>query len=435
VGDWPDNAGTPAITELIARHTPRLLDALTPSMARGATGAGPLRLTVQSVRSDAPDTVGIAGTLHAGALKPGDEVVVMPGGHLATVAAAAEPDAGAAVAARLEPAIPVSPGDLVGPRAAPPGVAGVLQATLVWAAEQPMLPGRTYWLRRGPTVVMATVAPLKYRLDDHSGQRMAATRLNRGEVGVCGLQLRAPIAFDPFSVNQDTGSFEILDSLTGRPLGAGLIEFALRRSENIRWQSLSVTREARVQVMGQQPCVLWLTGLSGAGKSTIADHIELELHLRGRHTYLLDGDNVRHGLNRDLGFTEADRVENIRRVAEVARLMLDAGLVVLVSFISPFRRERQMARELIGDAAFYEIYVDTPLPIAEQRDPKGLYRKARAGELRNFTGIDSPYEPPEDPEIRLDTTVLSAPQAAAHVLGRLESAGMIDPAGVAATPR
>lgn len=387
--------------------------------------AAPLRLTIETVGSDASDAMNVTGTLHSGTIAAGDEITVAPRGHAATVQAVGERRGDGRVTVTVSPAVPVSPGDLIGPRSAPPAVADALQATVVWASDEPLLPGRTYWLRRGPTAVMATVTPLKYRMSGDSGQHVAATKLTRGEIGTCGLQLSSAIGFDACSVNRHTGSFEILDSLTGCALGAVLIEYALRRSANVRWQALSVNRDSRAAGMGQQPCVLWLTGLSGAGKSTIADLVELELHLRGHHTYLLDGDNVRHGLNRDLGFTDADRVENIRRVAEVAKLMVDAGLVVLVSFISPFRQERQMARELIGDSRFFEIHVDTPLRIAEQRDPKGLYAKARRGQLPNFTGIDSPYEPPEDPEIRLDTTVLSPAEAAAQVLGRLEAAGML----------
>jgi bifunctional enzyme CysN/CysC len=254
---------------------------------------------------------------------------------------------------------------------------------------------------------------------------VAATHLELNEIGRCDLELSAPVAFDPYRSNRDTGAFILIDRITNETVGAGLIEFALRRSENIRWQTVTVDRAARASALSQTPCVLWLTGLSGAGKSTIANLVEAELHRRGHHTYLLDGDNVRHGLNRDLGFTDADRVENIRRVAEVSRLMLDAGLIVIVSFISPFRSERQMARRLFDVGHFLEVYVDTPLAVAEQRDTKGLYRKARSGELANFTGIDSPYEPPEDPEIRLDTTSQSVEESVAAVLDALEQRELV----------
>jgi bifunctional enzyme CysN/CysC len=248
---------------------------------------------------------------------------------------------------------------------------------------------------------------------------VAATKLELNEIGLCDLELSQPVAFDHYEENRDTGSFILIDRITNDTVGAGLIQFALRRSANVRWQRLTVDREARAEAMRQKPCVLWLTGLSGAGKSTIANRVESELHRRGNHTYLLDGDNVRHGLNRDLGFTDADRVENIRRVAEVAKLMMDAGLIVLVSFISPFRSERQMARSLFDDGEFFEVHVDAPLAVAERRDPKGLYKKARRGELRHFTGIDSPYEPPEQPEIRIDTTTTSISEATDMVLGLL----------------
>jgi bifunctional enzyme CysN/CysC len=309
---------------------------------------------------------------------------------------------------------------MIASRQDPPQVADLLQATIVWMHEQPMLRGRSYVMRIGSKTVTATVAPLKYKLNVDSLEHVAATKLELNEIGVCDLELSQAVAFDHYAENRDTGSFILIDRITNETVGAGLIQFALRRSQNIRWQELTVDRAKRAERLQQTPCVLWLTGLSGAGKSTIANRIEAELHRRGHHTYMLDGDNVRHGLNRDLGFTDADRVENIRRVAEVAHLMLDAGLIVLVSFISPFRSERQMARTLFADGEFFEVFVDAPLAVAEQRDPKGLYKKARRGDLRHFTGIDSPYEPPERPEIRLDTTTLTIAQAAAMVIDLLE---------------
>jgi bifunctional enzyme CysN/CysC len=256
-------------------------------------------------------------------------------------------------------------------------------------------------------------------------EQQPAQQLDLNEIGLCNVTLDRPVAFDPYAQNRETGGFILIDKLSNDTVGAGLLNVALRRADNIHWQALDVTRAARAQLKGQRACALWFTGLSGAGKSTIANLVEMRLHALGRHTYLLDGDNIRHGLNRDLGFTDCDRVENIRRVAEVSKLMVDAGLIVLVSFISPFRSERQMARGLLADGEFFEIFVDTPLAEAEKRDPKGLYRKARSGELPNFTGIDSPYEPPENPEVRIDTTSISAAQAAELIITELDKAGVI----------
>jgi bifunctional enzyme CysN/CysC len=288
-----------------------------------------------------------------------------------------------------------------------------------------MYRGRNYLMRIGSQLATATIAPLKYKLNVNSLEHMAATKLELNEIGVIDLELDRPVAFDPYDANRETGGFILIDRITNETVGAGMLRFALRRAANLKWQTVDVDKAARATAKGQQPSVLWFTGLSGAGKSTIANLVETELHRRGCHTYMLDGDNVRHGLNKDLGFTQADRVENVRRVAEVARLMTDAGLIVLVSFISPFRSERRMARELFEAGEFLEVFVDTPLEIAEQRDPKGLYAKARAGELANFTGIDSPYEPPEHAELRLDTTSLSADECAAQVVAELESRSML----------
>jgi bifunctional enzyme CysN/CysC len=298
-------------------------------------------------------------------------------------------------------------------------VADQFETTLVWFDDEPMLPGRPYLMKLGARTVAAQVAEPKYKINVNTLEHLAATRLDLNEIGVCNLHLDAPIAFDPYDQTRDLGGFILIDRISNRTVGAGMIHFALRRSQNIHWQALDVAKPARAAQKGQKPRVVWLTGLSGAGKSTIANLLEKRLHAAGRHTYLLDGDNVRHGLNKDLGFTEEDRVENIRRVAEVARLMVDAGLIVLVSFISPFRAERQMAREMVGEGEFIEVFVDTPLAEAERRDVKGLYKKARAGELKNFTGVDSPYEAPLDPEIRLDTTRLSAEEAAEQIFHAL----------------
>jgi bifunctional enzyme CysN/CysC len=301
----------------------------------------------------------------------------------------------------------------------------LLQATVVWRHGEPLLRGRRYRLRIGAETVMATVAPLRYRVNLESGERVAATMLERDQVGVCDLELSAAVSFAPYHRDPGQGTFVLIDPRSGRRLAAGAVRYGLRRADNLPGQTLTVDRRARAQRTGQTPCVLWFTGRPGAGKSTIANRVEAELHARGRHTYLLDGDNVRRGLNRDLGFTDADRVENIRRVAEVTRLMLDAGLIVLVSFISPFRAERRMARSLFAEHEFLEIFIDTPLAVAEARDPKGLYAKARRGELRNFTGIDSAYEPPESPELRIATVDVSADTAAAGVIALIENRGLL----------
>ncbi len=297
--------------------------------------------------------------------------------------------------------------------------AGQFEASVVWLSEAPMLRGRAYLIKTWDKTVEGTISPLKYKINVDTLEHVAAEALERNEIGVCELELEEPVRFDAYGENRHTGSFLLIDPIGAQVAGAGMIRFALRRAHNVHLQHLDVDKSARAVMKRQKPCVLWLTGLSGAGKSTVANLVEKALHAEGRHTYLLDGDNVRHGLNKDLGFTAADRVENIRRIAEVARLMVDAGLIVITAFISPFRAERRMARALFDRSEFIEVYVDAPLDIAERRDPKGLYRKARRGELKNFTGIDSPYEPPEAPEIHLDTAVLSREEAVLRVLEQL----------------
>jgi bifunctional enzyme CysN/CysC len=394
--------------------------------------AAPFRLPVQWANRPNLDFRGYAGTIAGGVVRPGDRVVVAPSGRESVVERIVTYDgdvdeavAGQSVTLTLADELDVSRGDVIAHADAPPQVADQFEATLVWMAEQPMLPGRSYLMKVGTKTVTATVTPLKYQLDVNTLEHLAATKLELNAIGVVDLECSQPLAFDPYRENRDTGGFILIDRITGDTVGAGLLHFALRRSLNVRWQTVAVDKAARAAALHQRPVTLWLTGLSGAGKSTIANLIESELHRRGHHTYLLDGDNVRHGLNADLGFTPADRVENIRRVAEVARLMVDAGLIVLVSFISPFRTERLMARQLFSADEFFEVYVDTPLAVAEERDPKGLYKKARAGELKNFTGIDSPYEPPERPEIRIDTTSATAVEAARGVIERLEADGVL----------
>jgi bifunctional enzyme CysN/CysC len=391
----------------------------------------PLRMIVQRV--DRPDS-SFSGRIVSGAMQPGTRVRVLPGGADGTVARIASRDAdldiamaGRSVTIALRDGVDVSRGDVIAAAASPPGVADQFETTVIWMHEDEMLPGRPYLARIGARTAGVALAAPKYRVDADSLEHLAARTLKRDEIGVCNVSFDAAVAFDPYAENRDTGGFLVIDRLTNHTVGAALVHFALRRSQNIHWQAIDVDKAAHAALKGHRPCVVWFTGLSGAGKSTIANIVEKKLHAMGRHTYLLDGDNVRHGLNRDLGFTEPDRVENIRRVAEVARLMVDAGLIVLVSFIAPFRAERRMARGLVRPDEFCEVFVDTPLAVAEQRDRKGLYVKARRGELVNFTGIDSPYETPEHPELRLDTVSATAEQAAEAVLERLRDMGVLEP--------
>ena len=327
--------------------------------------------------------------------------------------------------ARVEPAIEAARA----PDAARLEIADQFEATVVWLSDAPLLRGRSYTLKLGAHTATATINPIKYKINLSTLDRIAAVTLIQKEIGVGNLHLDRDLPFAPYKVNREAGGFVLVDRTTGATVGAGMLHFALRRAQNIHWQALDVNKTARAALKGQRPCVLWYTGLSGAGKSTIANLVDKRLHAARRHTYLLDGDNVRHGLNRDLGFTDADRVENIRRIAEVAKLMVDAGLIVSTAFISPFRAERQMARALVPDGEFIEIFIDTPLGVAEQRDPKGLYKKARRGDLKNFTGIDSPYERPETPELTVDTTARSPEQAAEMVVAYLEQRGIIRAGG------
>jgi len=384
------------------------------------------RLPVQWVNRPNLDFRGYCGNVAAGSVSVGDRIRVLPSGHQSEItgifgSAGEQQQAlcGQAVTLTLKDEIDISRGDMIVLADAPAAVADQFEATLVWMDEEPMLPGRPYLMKIGCRTVSMSCASLKHRVDVNSLEHLAAKTLELNGIGVCNLHLDRPIAFDAYADNRDTGGFIIIDRLSNRTVGAGMLHFALRRAQNVHWQAVDVNREAHATLKGQSPRILWFTGLSGAGKSTIANLVERKLHTLGRHTYLLDGDNVRHGLNRDLGFTEADRVENIRRVSEVAKLMLDAGLITLVSFISPFRAEREMARRLAGDGNFLEIFVDAPLALAEQRDPKGLYQKARRGELKNFTGIDSPYEPPVTPDIHIDTRNESAETAAERIVEAL----------------
>jgi bifunctional enzyme CysN/CysC len=397
----------------------------------------PFRMSVQWVCRPNQEFRGFAGQVAAGTVRPGDEIVALPSGRRSRVTRIVaqggdlpEAVAGQAVMLTLADEIDASRGELLAAAAAPAEVADVFDATVVWMSDDAMLTGRPYLLKCGTTTVSAQMVRLEYKTNVNTLERQGATELGLNEIGTGQLRLDHPLPFDPYSTNRDTGGFILIDRITHNTVGAGLLHAGRHHSENVQWQALDINKENRSAQKGQRACVLWFTGLSGAGKSTIANLVEKQLFRQGRHTYLLDGDNVRHGLNADLGFTTSDRVENIRRVGEVARLMSDAGLIVLVSFISPFRAERAMARALMPAGEFFEIFIDTELAEAEQRDPKGLYRKARAGELRNFTGIDSPYEAPEAPELHIRTAEVTPVQAAERIVAALRAAGMIDREGV-----
>jgi bifunctional enzyme CysN/CysC len=394
--------------------------------------AAAFRLPVQWVNRPNLDFRGFCGLIASGSVRPGDRLRVQPSGRESRVARIVslggdlpEAVAGQSVTLTLEDEIDISRGDVLSAATAPAEVADQFECSLVWMNEEPMLPGRPYLMKIGTRTVSATVTEPKYKVNVNTMEHLAAKKLDVNEIGVCNIALDRAVPFDAYTANRDTGGFILIDRMSNNTVGAGMLHFALRRSHNIHLQHLDIDKAARAQLKGQKPAVLWFTGLSGAGKSTIANLVEKKLHAMGRHSYLLDGDNVRHGLNKDLGFTEADRVENIRRVAEVARLMADAGLIVLTAFISPFRAERALARSLMGEGEFVEIHVDTPLAVAESRDVKGLYAKARRGELANFTGIDSPYEAPEAPELRVGTAELSADDAAEQVIAKLRELQLI----------
>jgi bifunctional enzyme CysN/CysC len=384
------------------------------------------RMPVQWINRPDQDFRGFSGRVCAGAIHPGDRVRVLPSGVETRVASIVSMDGlreraehGDSVTLTLGDDVDVSRGDVIASAGTPPAVADQFEARVLWMAAAELLPGRTYLLKTQSKEVRVQVTTIKHRIDIATDARLAARTLALNDIGLVTLSTSQPIPFEPYAVNRTLGSFILVDPLTFETVAAGMLAFALRRASNIHWQALEVSRERRAELMGQRPCCIWFTGLSGAGKSTIANQLEKRLCAAGRHTYLLDGDNVRHGLNRDLGFTEADRAENIRRVAEVAKLMVDAGLIVLVSFIAPFRAERRFARGLFAEGAFIEVFVDTPLEECERRDTKGLYGKARRGELPNFTGIDSPYEVPERPEVHLRTTGHSVDESVEHILSRL----------------
>jgi bifunctional enzyme CysN/CysC len=411
---------------------PSLLEHLdTVELDVAADAAKPLRMPVQWVNRPNQNFRGFSGQIASGLMAPGAEVRVLPSGRMTRISRIATMDgdleeavAGQSVTVTFEDEIDCSRGDVIAAAADPPEAADQFEATIVWMADDELLPGRGHWLKIGAQMVTATIQQPKYEINVNTLEHLAAPTLGLNAIGVAEIATDREIVFEPYAVegsspNRTLGGFVLIDKLTNATVACGMLNFALRRSLNIHRQHLDVSRETHAALKGQKPAVLWFTGLSGAGKSTIANLVEQKLAARGRHTYLLDGDNVRHGLNRDLGFTEADRIENIRRVGEVARLMSDAGLIVLTAFISPFRAERHMVRRMISEGEFLEIFVDTPLAEAEKRDTKGLYAKARAGELKNFTGIDSPYEAPEDPEIRVDTTKLTPDQAADLIVDEL----------------
>ncbi|WP_019917897.1 sulfate adenylyltransferase subunit CysN [Methyloversatilis discipulorum] len=393
---------------------------------------GPFRLPVQWVNRPNLDFRGFAGTIASGVIEPGAAIRVQPSGRTSTIKRIVTADgdlpraiAGQSVTLVLDDEVDISRGDVISHKDAPAEVADQFEATLVWMQDEPMMPGRAYLMKIGTRTVTATVTDIKHKVNVNTLEHLAAKQLALNEIAVVKLGIDRPVAFDPYESVRETGGFILIDRISNATIGAGMLRFALRRSHNIHVQHVDVDKATRGAMKGQKPCVLWFTGLSGAGKSTLANQLEKRLNALGRHTYLLDGDNVRHGLNKDLGFTEADRVENIRRVAEVAKLMVDAGLIVLTAFISPFRSERRMARGLLEDGEFIEIFVDTPIAVAEERDPKGLYKKARRGEIKNFTGIDSPYEAPENAEIRIDTSGRDIEQTVDEMMQRLRDLGIL----------
>jgi bifunctional enzyme CysN/CysC len=417
-------------------HGPTLMEQLESIEIEEELQRRPFRMPVQWVNRPDQYFRGFAGMIASGVVRKGDRVKALPSGKESRVTRIVTQDGdrdrgvmGQSVTLTIEHEIDISRGDVLASADSPPGVADQFRITLLWMHEEPMIPGRPYLMKIGARTVGATITSLKYKVNVNTLDHLAATTLDLNEIGVCNVGLDRQVPFDPYTENRATGSLILIDRLTNDTVGAGLIQYALRRADNIHWQALDVNKAARANLKAQKSCVLWFTGLSGAGKSTIANLVEKRLLSAGRHTYLLDGDNVRHGLNKDLGFTDADRVENIRRIAEVARLMVDAGLIVLVSFISPFRSERRMARHLVAEGEFIEVFVDTPLAEAEKRDLKGLYKKARRGELQHFTGIDSPYEAPEHAEIRIDTMATTPDEAVDLIIARLASAGILSEGG------
>lgn len=412
---------------------PSLMEYLETVPVDDARISAPFRMPVQWVNRPNLDFRGFSGQIASGTIKPGDRVKTLPSAKETTIERIAvhggdldEAVAGQSVTLTFADEVDTSRGDVICIASDPAEVADQFQARVLWMADKDMLPGRRYLLKIGAKTVTATVLDLKFGIDVNTIQDKPAKTLGLNDFGVITLGLDQPIAFDPYDLNRETGGFILIDRMTNNTVGLGLIDFALRRAGNIHWQALDVDRDALAKQKEQKPAVLWFTGLSGSGKSTIANALQQKLFAMGKHTFVLDGDNVRHGLNRDLGFTDVDRVENIRRVSNVAKLMSDAGLITLVSFISPFRSERRMARNMMTDGEFVEVFVDTPLQVAEQRDVKGLYKRARAGEIKNFTGLDSPYEAPEDPEIQINTVEMTAEEAAEQILNWMRERGLFE---------
>jgi bifunctional enzyme CysN/CysC len=388
--------------------------------------AKPFRMGVQWVNRPNLDFRGFSGQVASGSVKPGDAIRVLPGGKTSTVSRIAtlngdldEAVAGESVTLCLTDEIDCSRGNVIAAADQPPEAADQFEATLVWMDDAPLHVGRSYWLKLATQMVSATVHEPKYQVNVNTMEHLAAKTLELNAIGVVEVTTDRAIVFEPYVENHTFGGFILIDKITNATVGAGMLNFSLRRAQNVHWQAIDITREMHANLKNQKPAVLWFTGLSGSGKSTIANLVEKKLFRMNRHTFMLDGDNMRHGLSKDLGFTEADRIENIRRVGEVTKLMADAGLIVITAFISPFRAEREMARRMLPDSEFIEIFIDTPLEEAEKRDVKGLYKKARAGELKNFTGIDSPYERPESPEVRIDTTKMSPEEAADLIIERI----------------
>ena len=415
------SANTPWYTGL-----PLMAHLETVALDNDADQKKPLRMAVQWVNRPNLDFRGFSGQIATGTVHPGDAIRVLPSGKTTTIKKIVTLDgelqeavAGQSVTLCFDDEIDCSRGDVIAAADNPPEVADQFESTIVWMADDALVPGRSYWLKLGTQMVSATVQAPKYTVNVNSMEHMAAKTLELNAIGVAEISTDRPIVFAPYADNHALGGFILIDKISNATVAAGMLHFSLRRAQNVHWQATDIGRDAHAMLKNQKPKILWFTGLSGSGKSTIANEVEKALHLMNRHTFLLDGDNVRHGLNKDLGFTETDRIENIRRVGEVAKLMADAGLIVLTAFISPFRAERDMVRAMLPEGEFVEIFVDTPLEVAEARDVKGLYKKARAGQLKNFTGIDSPYEPPEHPDIRVNTVEMSPAEAAEYIVRQL----------------
>ena len=395
-------------------------------IATNAAQEKPFRMPVQWVNRPNLDFRGFSGLISSGIVKPGDPVRIVPSGKNSAIKNIVTLDgeldeavAGQSVTITLEDEVDCSRGDVISAAGSPPEISDQFESTIVWMSDEALKPGRGYWLKLATQTVSASVQEPKYEININTMERLAAKTLELNAIGVAEVHTDKPIVFEPYVNSRALGGFILVDKITNATVAAGMLHFSLRRADNVHWQPTTISRDDHAFLKNQTPRVLWFTGLSGSGKSTIANEVEKSLNLMNRHTFLLDGDNVRHGLNKDLGFTEADRIENIRRVGEVAKLMTDAGLIVLTAFISPFRAERKMVREMLPDAEFIEIFVDTPLAVAEERDVKGLYKKARSGQLKNFTGIDSPYEPPENPEIRVNTVEMTPAEAAEHIIRQI----------------